>query len=149
MGIDISNKVSDEDRQAVLNDASSNTLSDEEIDDFFDSTDDLFGDFNFGGDAGTESNINSTNSDSGVQWGNVNNSSNQNNGVSTQNKTKTDELFDKALEGTAEVSKNIFGILKQLKSSFKISYNRRLRLFSYIRVKNWSIIKHNRVWGYC
>ena len=119
MGIDISNKVSDEDRQAVLNDASSNTLSDEEIDDFFDSTDDLFGDFNFGGDAGTESNINSTNSDSGVQWGNVNNSSNQNNGVSTQNKTKTDELFDKALEGTAEVSKNIFGILKQLKSSLK------------------------------
>ena len=88
MGIDISNKVSDEDRQAVLNDASSNTLSDEEIDDFFDSTDDLFGDFNFGGDAGTESNINSTNSDSGVQWGNVNNSSNQNNGVSTQNKTR-------------------------------------------------------------
>lgn len=130
MGINLSNKVSEEDRQAVRNkESGSGTLDDSAIEDFFNSGDSKM----FDGldeldsdDNGWDSIGSSTGSSSGSTgtwvgengWTNLNNSNNQNN-QQTQEKTKTDELVDKAIDYTVDTTKTFGSLIKELKDSMK------------------------------
>ena len=129
MGINLSNKISEEDRQAVRNKESGpSTLNDSAIEDFFnsgdnkmfDGLDELDGDDTGWGSIGSSTGSSSSNNGSWVGengWTNLNNS-NQNN-QQTADKSKTDELIDKAIDYTVDTTKTFGSLIKELKDSMK------------------------------
>lgn len=120
MGINIDNKISDEDRQAVKNGNSgvAGGFSEQDLDDFFDGSDDIFKDF----DIGADSAVGSTGSDGGsneVKWGGDAAQYNQNQQTNTGNKTKTDEAIDKLFDEAVDLSKDSVSVLKQMVKGIK------------------------------
>lgn len=123
MGINISNKVSDEDKQAVVNSSKGgDTLSDDEINAMFSDSEDLFADFDTLDDDGQDvksspwgSDNNITGNSSGdIKWGTASNA-----GQPQTQQSKSDEAMDKAFDATVEASKNLWEILKEIKASLK------------------------------
>lgn len=144
MAIDLSNKVSAEDEQAVRGSKNNdNVLSEADVADFFDdldTADDLFSDFEAEGSTSSSS----SNSNGNNSWGTNNNNGNNGNGWGNNNnqngtvgwgntqvnqQPKEKDTFDQLVDATVDVSKDTFSVLKQLWQSLG---NRTLDDYGYI-----------------
>lgn len=155
MAININNKVSSEDIEAArnANNGGGVSYSDDELDDFFDSSDDLFSDFDnsgngggydFGGDSmsdigGVSYNNMQQNAMGGNTVGGFGYAQNQTSTVS-QPKSKTDEALDKAIDTTVDTAKEAFSILKQIIKSTKYRTMDDFGYFATICIKIGSLV---------